>query len=204
MQTQVLTQNIPSSSIGDGLNPQLLGGKAGEGIVAELHGKYYTSTYRGKTFLGSTAAAGTVIPISSATAATFVLYNPIGSGVNIELISANVAILNATTVVSSIALGIASGLIVAPTSVTKLTPIAGLLGGSAVAQAQLYSVATIVATTTFFPLFSVSATAGAFSNFNYKFDGEIVLAPGSLVHLCGTAAQSSASMNAFSWSEWPL
>ena len=194
-----------NTSYADGTSALALQGKAGELVATELHGKWYTAAYRGRVFTGNTAAAGTTIPISSATAATFTLYNPLGSGVNVELVSADVSILNATTVVSSIALGVISGLIVAPTVVTALTTYPTLIGGSAVAQAKLYSIATLAAAATLFiPLFSVSATSGAFPNFHYDFDGKLILAPGSLVHLVGTAAQTSASMNGFTWAEWPL
>lgn len=198
--------NAPSSiSATDGTNPLVLQGKAGEILAAELHGKWYTASYRNRVFNASTVAAGTTIPISSTTAPTFTLYNPLGSGVNVELISTDVGLTNATSVVSPIALALTSGLVVAPTSVTAITPWSGNLGGSGVAQAKVYSAATLAAaSTTFLNLFSVSATSGAFPNFHYDFDGKIIVAPGSLVYLVGTAAQTSGTLNSFSWAEWPL
>ena len=42
----------------DGTNAPLLQGKAGEAVVAELHGKWYTSAYRGRVFIGQTTTAG--------------------------------------------------------------------------------------------------------------------------------------------------
>lgn len=192
-----------STSAADNSNLPLLQGKAGEGIVAELHGKWYTGAYRNMAFLSGGAAAGTTIPVSSTTAPTFTLYNPIGSGKVVELIKLNVSILNATTVVSSIALGMISGLLVAPTSVTAIPIVAA--NGLAVATpaAQLWSAATLAAAATrFFTLFSVSATSGAFGNNTYDFDGSVLLQPGSLVHVCGTAAQTSASLQSIAWAEW--
>lgn len=198
--------NPPASpSASDGTNQPILGGKSGEQIFTELHGKFYTSTYRGRTFLGATAAAGTTIPISSTTAPTFTLFNPLGSGVNVELVAADIGITNATTVVSPILLGIISGLLLAPTGLTALTPINALVGNGAVPQAKLYSAATLAAAATFFyPLFSVSAASGAFPLLHYDFDGKIILAPGSLCFLAGTAAQTSATSNGVTWSEYPV
>ena len=201
--SQLLTQNIPSSSVTDGTNPVALAGKAGEGIVAELHGKYYTAAYRGKHFMTQGAAAGTTIPVSSATAATFAFYNPIGSGVVAELGKLNIGILNATEVVSSIAWGIITGLIVAPTSVTAIPTGPAYLGSSAAALCSVYSAATLAAAATkFFDIFSVSATSGFGPNFNFDPEGSVLVGPGCLVHLVGTAAQTSASLNSLTWSEW--
>lgn len=200
------TVGAPSNaSAADTTNLPILQGKSGEAIVGELHGKWYTSAYRNRVFVGSTLAAGTTIPISSTTAPTFTLYNPLGSGVNVELISIDIGITNATTVVSPISLSYTSGLIVAPTGVTALPVNPALIGGSGKSQVNLYSVATLAAAiTTSFPLFSISATSGAFPPLHYDFDGKLLLAPGSLVFLSGTAAQTSASMNGAFWAEYPI
>lgn len=204
-----LVQAPSNISAPDGSNAAILQGKAGEQIYADIHGKWYTAAYRGRVFEGTTAAAGTTIPISSATAGTFVLYNPLGSGVNMELVSYECGINTVTTVASAVLLGIAVGLVVAPTSVTALTPLPGLLGGSAVAQGKLYSVATIVATTSFYTLFGITATNATAGNslgspLRHEFDGKLILAPGTLVHVCGTAAQTSATAQTFVWAEWPI
>jgi hypothetical protein len=194
-----------STSAADSTNLPLLQGKAGEGLVAELHGKWYTAAYRNRVFFSSTLAAGTTIPISSTTAPTFTIYNPLGSGVNVEMISIDVAITNATTVVSPISVTYTTGLIVAPTSVTALTVTSGIVGGSGVAQAKVYSAATLAAAlTTSFPIFSISATSGSFPLLHYDFDGKFILPPGSLACLTGTAAQTSATMNSAFWAEWPI
>lgn len=194
---------VPGSSLSAGFQPALAGA-AGEMAVTELHGNAYKAAYDGRLFIASTAAAGVTIPVSSATAATFVLYNPIGSNVNAELVMLNIGITNATTVVSPLLLGYASGLIVAPTSVTARTINPALLGSNAAAQCQFYTTATIVAVTTFFTVGSVAAAAGALPNFNLSLQGGIVLSPGSLVHVCGTAAQTSASTISLLYAEWPV
>lgn len=193
-----------NTSASDSTNQPALQGKSGELVAAELHGKFYTSTYRGRTFIGSTAAAGITIPASNATAATFALYNPIGSGINMELVSIQIGDANATMVVNTIGLGLASGLTVAPTTLTPITPLCGLLGGSGAAVGKLYSAATIVATTSFYWMFNVGAATGAFPNFEHQFDGRLVLAPGSLAHLVGSVAiQTNATPVTAVWAEYP-
>lgn len=184
--------------------PSGLAGGDGEVIAAELHGKWYTAALNGRLFIGSTAAAGTTIPASNATAATFMLYNPIGSAKNLELVRYNLGVNNATLVVAAIQLGIISGLTVAPTSVTALTSRSALVGGTGTAVGIIASVATLAAAaTSFYHMLSVSATSGLGPNFTHDFDGSIVLTPGSLVHVTGTAAQSQAHAQTFLWAEWP-
>jgi hypothetical protein len=83
MLSQVLTQNIPATSVADGQYPIQLGGQSGEGVVTELHGKFYTLAKRGKMFMATQPAAGVIgLPTGAATA-SFALANPVGSGVNI-------------------------------------------------------------------------------------------------------------------------
>lgn len=195
-----------STSAADGFNAPLLQGKAGEGVVAELHGKWYTSCYRGRLFMAPTLAAGITIPSTTATAATYLLYNPIGSGVNMELTSINVGFGAATLVVGTISLGLQYGLQVAPTSLTALT--ATPLSGTGKALGTANSAGTLAAavpTTGLYGLFGISATSGVLAPLQHEFDGKVVLPPGSLGSLCCTiAAQASASNVTAVWAEYPI
>ena len=62
---QVRVQAPTAISGTDGSVYDQLGGKQAEGIVTDLHGKYYTQAVRGNVFMVSTIAAGLAIPISS-------------------------------------------------------------------------------------------------------------------------------------------
>ncbi len=203
--SQGIVINPASSNQSDGSIINIGMGRQNEQMVSPVHGRWYTAAYRGKLFRGSTAAAGTTIPISSATAATFTLYNPIGSGVNVELVRYMSSVQNASTVVSNILLGISSPLTVAPTGLTALTTGPALLGGAATPAAQLYSIATITATTVFYQLGGYGATTCVTqSMIDHIFEGMVMIAPGTLVHVCGTAAQTSASTQTIVWAEWPI
>ena len=203
MQIAGTVVNVRQTNIPDGPTNFSGMGRQGEQIVSETHGKFYTAAYRGALFNASTAAAGTTIPISTTVAATFGIFNPLGSGVNLELVSYDSSVQNATHVVSSILLGIGTALNINPTSVTKLTMLAGVLGGSAAAQGVVFSVATVVATTVFYEMGGYGATSGAIVPIHHEFDGKIILPPGTVVHVCGTAAQTSASFQTLVWAEWP-
>lgn len=193
-----------ATNASDGDTVTARGGRQGDTFVSDFHGKYFSQAKSGRLFFGSTAAAGTTPPVSSATAATFTLLNPLGSGVNAELISWDAGLTAATTVVGSLLLGIGTSLLINPTGQTALTMRCGLLG-SAQPVCRLLSVATIVACTDFFVISSVDAvTSTAAARLGCDFDGKIILPPASLVHVCGSAAQVSAFTQTMVWAETPV
>jgi hypothetical protein len=198
------TVGAPSSTSNpDSTNAPLIQGKSGELGTAALHGKYYTSAYRGRVFIGSSLPAGLIIPAQSTTAPLFLMYNPLGSGVNVELISVDHGTLAATTVVATLMLGLGvqtpSGTL---TPYTTISP--GMVGSSAVNQAKLYSVATIVAVTQFIPLMQVITTTGQATTTHYEFDGRVNLAPGSIAHVCSDPTQTASTTLSLSWAEFPI
>lgn len=200
MQIQGAVQNIGTVNQGDGLFPVPSLGKQSEQLAALVHGDLYHAALRSKLFHGSTAPAGVTIPISSATAATFLLYNPAGSTVNLEVLELIVAMANATMVVSPLLLGVISAV---PTGLTEITAtvMAGKIG-SALAAGKLYSAATIVAATAFMAVSGFSATAAGMQHHPVNLRGGLIIPPGFGVHLCGTAAQAQAAACRISWAEW--
>jgi hypothetical protein len=181
-------------------------GKAAEAIVAELHGKWYTACYRGKVFHGATAITGTILTVQTTTTATFLLYNPLGSGVNVEMIATDVGLLGTTSaVIGTILATLGVG---TPGTVTQITATVnqGLFTGQSNAnQAKLASAATITAATFFVPLFNVtSTTAAAVGNLHYDWDGKLVLPPGSYINLSSSPAQTVVSLNSYDWAEWAI
>ncbi len=69
-----------SSTLADGNSPNLLMGKSGELIASDQHGAHFIQTYRGNTFIGSTAIGGVVVPSFSVTGQVYGIWNPAGSG----------------------------------------------------------------------------------------------------------------------------
>jgi hypothetical protein len=188
------TTNAPSST------PTQVGGKSAEGIVAELHGKWYTAVYNGLAFAGPTLIAGVTIPVNTTTSPTYTLYNPLGSGVNLELIALDVGWPAAATTVVATLLGSVSTQ--TPTSVTNLTPVSLPIGGGSIAQGKLATAATIVAITTHLPLLQITSTADAMVASHYDFDGSVVIAPGGLITLTSTPVQTGVALPCFKWAEW--
>lgn len=202
-----------TTSAADGSNQPLLQGKAAEAIVAELHGKWYTNAYRGNVFIGSTALAGTTMPVNANNlVSTFTLWNPLGSGKNLELISYDLGVAGTTTaVIGSVALvgqvGIGATIVI-PTSQTALTPINGLVGAGSAAQGRLFSAATLTGTPSVFASLGISfGTTGASpgpATAHYEFDGKLIIPPGVLVTTVSTAAQTQPFQQQFVWAEVPI
>lgn len=202
----------PTASIADGSNTQaIMQGKSGEMVDAKLHGDWYTPNYRGRLFFVSTATAGITIPVqASGLVSTFCLLNPVGSGVNMELISLIAAFEAATTVVSDVSVYFQTqigSVNAALASTTALTPRPAFLGGTTVtAQMQAFSAATFTGALTKGPtLFGAQAVTSTNTlPIEYSFNGRLLLAPGTAIALAGNAAQTSATQITTYWAEWPL
>ena len=203
MPVTYITPGAPSNTSNpDGTAVPQLGGKSAEGIVAELHGKWYTSAYRGRVFQTGVLIAGVTIPVNTTTAPTFTLFNPAQSGVNLELISLDVGWPAAATTVVATLLGTTG--VQTPTATTAGNIYSTAIGGGAVPKAAFYTAATIVAITQHMPLLQVTSTADAMVASHYDFDGRIILTPGSLFTLTSTPVQTGVAMPALSWAEYPI
>lgn len=76
---QVQPAGLPSANLPDNSPTNLLGGKAGEGIVAELHGKYFTQAYRGRLWHASLLTAAAVPIFATNATPVWGLMNPAGN-----------------------------------------------------------------------------------------------------------------------------
>jgi hypothetical protein len=93
---QVRVNPLPNTNLPDSTAVDMLGGKSGEGIVAELHGKYFTQNYRGNLFYASlTSATALVAPATNATP-NFALWNPAGNNTALSLVRASYGYVSGT------------------------------------------------------------------------------------------------------------
>lgn len=192
-----------NTSAADGSNQPILQGKAGEFIDSALHGKYYTAAYRGRVFMATTLIAGITIPVNTATAATYTIFNPSGSGVNIEMISLDIGWPAAATTVVATILG--TLLTVLPTATTAgqiyQMPFGGVTGGS---RANFFTAATVTASTIHTALLNITSTADAMTASHYDWDGRLVLQPGMGMMLTSTPVQTGVALPTTYWAEFPI
>ena len=196
----------------------VLAGRSGELLDTVLHTQFYTATLNGKVFQATTLVAGVTLPVQAGSfTGVFTIWNPLGSGVNVELIRISHAFTTVTEVVGPIALYIQTSVGAAnalPTSLTALTTRPGLWGGAsinptALAQAAVYSAATFTDTvgTNMFQGPILFGPSAALSTANqpcvYDFNGNTLLGPGVLATVACFAAQTQTSSLSMHWAEWP-
>lgn len=213
--------NPGSTSQPDGAFPNAGAGRQQDALVSEVHGKWYTSAYRGNVYVGSTPGAGITVPGLLATAAKFVLYNPAGSGKNLELINFSIGIAGTTTaVIGSLQFSACAGVgtvVAIPNTLTNGVITAMPLGslssaatgtaGSGNTVAKVYAAATIVAPFSFFNLGISFGTTGASPGpvtATQWFDGAIVMAPGTLISLESSVIQTQPMHPTLIWAEYPV
>ncbi len=205
---QVTVSNPSNNSSSDGTTVTALAGKAGEQVVTNLRGKYYTSNYRGTVFTFNRTAV--TVPVIAATlVSVFSLWNPPGSGKNAELISFDYGIVLATTVVDVVGLYYSSGsLALAGTFTTAGTALSGSVGSTAANVVLPYSAYTHSGTPT---RHSILGFFGAVTTTNSQpahldFDGRVIVPPGTVVSIAmSTAASTTSGVDlGLTWAEVPV
>lgn len=201
---QVTVTAPTTTSNASGSQPFWLGGKQAEGIVAELHGKYYTAAVNGNVFTTSTAAAATIPATLTTLASKWCLLNPAGSGRNLELIRFDYFVASATEVVNVIGITKSTQTAAGLTSLTAGVINNGLLGG-ATSVATYYTAATHADTPVWYKsLIGINATAVGIPNNYYIVDGAIIVPPGFCIDVVvSTGAQANSWVDAM-WVEVPL
>lgn len=150
----------------------------------------------GRVFVGTTTQAGVTIPAEDATAQTFGLWNPAGSGRLIVPIKIALGQTDATTpAISSIGLTVLSntGATVATgapiSAFTETAPLPGVLGAPVGAHAGRFTLTATITAPTYaisLGLSQDSATPGTgIDTAVHYFNGETAIYPGTYVGLCG-------------------
>jgi len=207
--SQVIVSAPSSNSYADGATPTMLAGKAGEGVVTELHGKWYTQSYRGGVFTGT--VAGVTIPQNASNlVSVFSLYNPPGSNKNLELISTDIAFTSATTVLDILGwYGQGGSSFTVPTSQTVGTPLNMNVGNGNAAVGRFLTAGTHIGTPVLYDILAnmlTTSTVPPGAVIHKEHDGKIILPPNSIITLAASTAAwtASAATLAVVWGEVPL
>jgi hypothetical protein len=177
-------------------------------------GKYFSSVLAGRVFIGSTAAAGVTLPISTGTAVTFGIWNN-NPGVLAVPLWYTMGYTSGTYGDGTIGfanqsvgynINASSGFSAATLGTPKN---AYLGGGAASAISFIPATATLVAGGTAIFLggihmddTSVSAMGNGPGRFD--FDGSIVVPPGQAFFACSSVAQAGVFSMSLAWEEIPL
>ena len=95
--SDLLIGQLSSAGVGDGASRAPRGCRYGEAAVTQAHGRYQDAVDRGAVFHASLPAAVALGTALTATGVTFTLANPAGSGKNLVLLQATLAVVVGTT-----------------------------------------------------------------------------------------------------------
>jgi hypothetical protein len=200
MSNVTLTSGEQSQSDSSPFNAR--GGKTGEQIVSELHGRYYETTYRGRMF-GITGGLTTTTAAGAATFTGLIVGNPAGSGYNLAI--NKVTVLQGAALTAETDIGIMYGInTTTPSLATIFNRKAG--GGASVAVANAGQ--TITAMTAFIVFAGSGSGAitvpGLMPVVGVDFEGSLVIPPGYAVASYTSRVSTTALMFSFAWEEIPI
>ncbi len=169
----------------------------------------------GNGFIGSTAIAGVAIPLTTATAQVFGLWNPAGSGVKVVLdkLLMGIATLG-TNIVASLAwsflpnAGATIGAAGAPITAFTDTTIRNMIVGAGNSSKVRFtgSAATTIAATHLQSI-SLSSTTGTPTDATpplfFDHDGSLIIPPNVAIFLVGSVAPGSTYTTTLTWAEIP-
>jgi hypothetical protein len=191
---------------GDGNTVTARGGRSGEAIVQELHGRYYETAYRKGLFAGYFAAQTLSLPAVGMTGA--MVWNGTTSfNLVLQKIGVQVTVTSAT--LTGIALAFVLAQQAAPTGQTAATFSGStFIGGPGPTALALNAGTFVRAPVAFYPLLhntAAIATTGI-DNFNLDFEGSIIVPPFQALALValGAASAAAAVTAAMLWEEVPV
>lgn len=194
-------------TVSDGSDFTLRGGKNGELVVQELHGRYYETNYRKHLF---SVCAQAVLTSTVGLAATYTglcVSNPIASGYNLVL--SKVGIIQSviqSTQVEGYLLGVGYSATSNVTHTTPATPQSCLIGSGLSAVAKADTAATLAGTSLYDTPLTATGTATADSTFGlFDFEGSKILIPGAYAFIATPTQASVAGLwLSMTWEEVPI
>lgn len=177
------------------------GGRQGDQIVSELHGRYYEQTFRENVFSVANQAAVTTTATLATTFTGLAVANPAGSGYNLvinKFTCAQFAVGAAAVVGISVGAGAAAG------SLTIRNRKFGGRGSIATASAGATIAAPILMVTAG-SIGSVATTAyGLSQSIVVDLEGSLIIQPGFFVASDTSIATTTALIFSFCWEEVPI
>lgn len=177
--------------------------KTGAIVAVDAHGRYQEAVLQGGVYIGANLGGTPVTTQAglSATTPALTLYNPIGSGVNLVLLTATVNFTAAPAAACAVWLASNAATAVAPATTTAATLQNANLGTTAVGKGQCYRVATLAAAPLMIRNICGTSGAGAIGNTQAvdRIDGEIVAPPGVAVSIQTSSA--AILVASFTWEE---
>lgn len=188
----------------DGVITKSRGGKQGEQLVSELHGRYYEQTYRGNQY-GLNGALTTTTAAGAATFTGLLVGNPATSGVNVAVgkcYATQGAALTAATMV---------GVMYGPSTTAITASLTTIFNRNPLGPASK-CVATAGQTITAPTAFIVFGGSGSgaitvpllIPAVGYDFEGSLIIPPGYFLASYTSLVSTAALLFTFNWEEVPI
>lgn len=193
------------TTVQDGADRELRLVRTGAVAVADAHGRHYDAVTRGNCFVVSQQAAAALGTALTATAVTLTLYNPAGSGKNLVLLQATLAIPVATTA-GFVAYAVNDTPAQAVPATTTATTIRNAqLGSGNASVARAYTAATLPAAPVAVRVLAgiISTTPGGVHTIVDNVDGGIILTSNTAVTIQGVTTNATGVISLL-WEEVAL
>lgn len=198
----------PSLSAGMANTPAL--GPASEFLVSHAHSENFINARFGNYFVANwTGTTGVEILAAGGTTSGAVLGNRIGSGLLVDVKRIRVVPFAATVVVGAIGLEYGALPVAAPAAATVVAVTSMPVGGGGGPAAGVcWNATTIVANTYLrnLPLSFMATTDVDIAGYEFTFDGNLVIAPGTSINLMATTTTQGSIkfLVDMEWSEFPI
>jgi hypothetical protein len=218
MAIQVRVQPPSNVSYSDGNQYDAMGGKAGEVMVSELHGKYTSQNYRGNVFIGASASAGIALIVPATTGGHPTLWNPSGSGYIASIIRLQLSYVSGANAPTALEWAVTTnaganyGTVAPIATFTNVAPTCANIGAGRVSKmfwapatntfstAPAYLMPTGIALDTMV----AASTNSPWANI-IDYDGTLMLSPGTALSLCAQATTTTALFQVgLVWEEIPI
>lgn len=202
-------QTGPSTNA-DGSLPVARGGKLGDVIVSELHGRYYEQAFRKNLFTAYAAAQATSLVGTAMVGLQLFNGSPITGGINLVLLKVGGFIVATSATQTGVVLATGSGQVSAPTGQTAATRVGNNFINASAPQAVATAAGTFTnAPTAFINLLhntAAIATVGEDAGYNLDLEGSIIIPPQCYVAFAaiGAAGAASSNFHHLMWEEVPV
>lgn len=202
MVQQVAIGQLTNDGFSSGSIQNARGGKFGDAIVSQLHGRYFEQAINGNMFAVANQAAVTTTAALNTTFTGLAISNPTGSGVNAVLLGFTCTQFAAGAAAS---VGIMTGVGAAAGSLVPRNRIVGRPTGAVTGSDSATLSGTPVLEQTFGSVGSVATTGyGLQPGIVVDLGGSIILPPGTFAASYTTIVTTTALIFSFLWEEVPV
>lgn len=186
------------------LSTSARGGKTGETIVSELHGRYVETTYRRAMFYAANQTVATTTVGLATTYTGLCLSNPIGSNTVLALNKASIGQSVIETAVDAFGLAVGFSGTTNVVHTAAVTPASALIGSGVTPVGKVDTSATLPVAPVYHSfLQSTSSATTDVTSGMFDYEGSLILLPGAFVIWASPAASVAGMWFSFQWEELP-